>query len=67
MVPLGDLFGGQSAAISSFPGWLVALLMLLIIGALLLLLVMFCIRRNLFCFRKVKPSHPYDDKRKKAK
>ncbi|VDK83894.1 unnamed protein product [Onchocerca ochengi] len=67
MVPLGALFGGHSAAMSSFPSWLMALLMMIIFGVSLSLLLMFCIKKNLFCFRKVKPTtNSYDDKRKKA-
>ncbi|VIO87807.1 Uncharacterized protein BM_BM14667 [Brugia malayi] len=66
-VPLGALFGGQSTTMSSFPSWFMALLMMIIFGVSLSLLIMFCIKKSLFCFGKVKPTvNSYDDKKKKT-
>ncbi|VDN02838.1 unnamed protein product [Thelazia callipaeda] len=67
LVPLGTLFGGQSSNTASFPSWLMALLIIIVFASLLSLIVIFCIKKNLFCFRRVKPiGNSMDDKKKKT-
>uniref|UniRef100_A0A0M3JWS4 BMA-IGCM-3 n=1 Tax=Anisakis simplex TaxID=6269 RepID=A0A0M3JWS4_ANISI len=64
-VPLGALLGEGTSTSSSVSGWVVALILVLAFGLVASVIVIFCVRRNLFCFDKVKStSSPYDDKRK---
>jgi len=54
-IPLSDLLGGSSE-IGGLPNWLTVMLVLLTFGIIFSLIVVVCMRMNLFCFDQIKDN-----------
>jgi hypothetical protein len=49
-VSLSDLLGGDSATLSAVPAWLLSILGLISFGLICVILVIVCMRQQMFCF-----------------
>ncbi|MFH4980114.1 hypothetical protein AB6A40_006823 [Gnathostoma spinigerum] len=63
-VTLGTLLGGGGVNAGAFPSSAVTLIIIFGLGIMASLFVVYCVRRDLFCFSKIKSAASCDEKRK---